>query len=147
MRQTGCPCQRQVVPWLCAVELVQLLAGPPWENSLHCRGCSEQGSQAALHPDMHWGVCHHFQFLPTVSQTQGIVLLGLAWRAEEGPESWQGNFLYPRADGQVSFVDVSQLGETEWSLGHALRDGEPLLWREAVRAGAIPPGEDKLGLW
>lgn len=32
MRQMGCPCQRQVVPWLCAVELVQLLAGHPWEK-------------------------------------------------------------------------------------------------------------------
>lgn len=124
MRQMGCPCQRQVVPWLCAVELVQLLAGPPWENTLHCRGCSEQGSQAALHPGVVAlecvslvALCHHFHFFPTLSQTQGIVLLALAWRAEEGTESWQGNFLYPRADGQVSFVDVSQLVQSRaWAM-------------------------------
>lgn len=103
MRRTGCPCQGQIVPWLRAVELVQLLAGHPREKRhLHCRVCLEQGSQAALHPAVvalgcvsPVVLCHCFQFLPTVSQTKGIVLLALAQRAEEGRESCRGTFHTP----------------------------------------------------
>lgn len=90
-----------------------LLASHPWEKGTCIAECAQSKAARLLctlgcvPPVV---LCHHFQFLSRVSQTKGIVLLALAQRAEEGTESWKGNFLYPGADGQGSFVYVPQSG-------------------------------------
>lgn len=71
MRQMGCPCQRQVVPWLRAVELVQLLAGHPWEKGTCIADCDRSKAARLLCTlvQWHWGVSHLWCCVTTFSSS------------------------------------------------------------------------------